>query len=144
MALKVELKPGEKIILGEAVVTNGDTRTKILIDGDVPILREKDIITAQTATSPAKRIYLIVQYMYLSNNITKHKEDYFTLVKDFLLAAPSALTRIEEINNQILTGNLYKALKSAKALIAYEEELIGYATGGSNLRTGSKEDVGTA
>jgi flagellar protein FlbT len=141
LALKVELKPGEKIILGEAVVTNGDTRTKLLIDGDVPILREKDILTAKTADSPAKRIYLVVQYMYLCNDISKHEPTYFTLAKEFLEAAPSALSRIEEINNQILTGNLYKALKRAKALMAYEKELMGYATGSTDLRSSSPQDA---
>lgn len=143
MALKVELKPGEKIILGEAVLTNGDSRTKLLIDGDVPILREKDIISSNKANSPAKRIYLVVQFMYLSNDITKHKDNYFSLVKDFLDAAPSALTRIEGINNQILTGNLYKALKGARSLIDYEEELIGYATGSTTLRSNSTHGSGS-
>ena len=47
MALKVELKPGEKIILGDCVVTNDDQRTRLMIEGQVPILREKDILTPQ-------------------------------------------------------------------------------------------------
>ncbi len=45
MALKVELKPGERIILGDCVVTNADQRTRLLIEGEAPILREKDIMT---------------------------------------------------------------------------------------------------
>jgi len=32
------------------------------------------------------------------------------------------------VNNHILAGELYKALKSAKALIAYEKELIDRQT----------------
>src|SRR5205814_1697458 len=64
MALKVELKPGERILIGDCVVTNADQRTRLLIDGSAPILREKDILTAERADSPAKRIYLAVQLMY--------------------------------------------------------------------------------
>ena len=64
--LKVELKPGEKIIIGDCVVTNHDQRTRLLIDGQAPILREKDILTPQRADTPAKRIYLAVQLMYTS------------------------------------------------------------------------------
>ena len=45
MALKVELKPGERILIGDCVVTNGDQRTRLLIEGAAPILREKDIMT---------------------------------------------------------------------------------------------------
>ncbi len=63
MALKVELKPGERIIIGECVVTNVNQRARLLIDGQVPILREKDIMTAGARTL-AKRIYLAIQLMY--------------------------------------------------------------------------------
>ena len=66
MALKVELKPGEKIIIGDCVVTNHDQRTRLMIEGQVPILREKDILTPQRADTPAKRIYLTIQLMYTS------------------------------------------------------------------------------
>ena len=33
MGLKVELKPGERFILGECLITNGDQRTRLLIEG---------------------------------------------------------------------------------------------------------------
>ena len=46
MALKVELKPHERIIIGSCVITNTEQRTRLLIDGDnIPILREKAILT---------------------------------------------------------------------------------------------------
>ena len=67
MALKVELKPHERIIIGACVITNTDQRARLLIDGDkIPILREKDILTPDTADTPAKLVYLAVQLMYIS------------------------------------------------------------------------------
>ena len=66
VALKIELKPNERVILGDCVVTNADQRTRLVIEGAVPILREKDIMTLSRADSPAKRIYLAVQLMYTS------------------------------------------------------------------------------
>ncbi len=137
MALKVELKPGERIIVGTAVLRNGDTRTRFYIDGDAPILRERDILTESTADSPAKKIYFAVQLMYLSGELSGANEFYFPLVHDFLTAAPSALPILDEINNLVLGGELYKGLKAAKGLIAYETELMGHASRGSErLRTG--------
>jgi len=132
MSLKVELRPGESIIIGECVVTNADHRTRLVIDGQVPILRKKDILTAKTASSPAKRIYLAVQLMYTSRDPTAHHQIYFELVRDILHAAPTTWPFIESINNHILSGELYKALKHAKNLIAYEAELIDNATRGKN------------
>src|SRR5262249_36628386 len=124
MALKVELKPGERIILGECVITNDDQRTRLVIDGHVPILRDTDILTVQRADTPAKRIYLAVQLMYTSKDPRAHHEVYFALVRDILKAAPSVWPYIESINNHILTGEMYKALKDARKLIAYEQELL--------------------
>ncbi len=81
-----------------------------------------------TADTPAKKIYLAIQLMYLAQDPTLEHETYFELVRDFVQAAPSALPHVHEINNRILSGDLYKALKAAKKLIAYEAELIENAT----------------
>jgi flagellar protein FlbT len=130
MALKVELKPGERLIVGDCVITNADQRTRLLIEGQTPILREKDILTSKTADTPAKRIYLAVQMMYLAKDPCQHHDQYFKLVRDIVQAAPSTWPAIENNNNHILTGEMYKALKDAKKLIAYETELIEHADRG--------------
>jgi len=145
MALKVELKPGERIILGECVVTNRDQRTRLLIEGQVPILREKDIMTTARANTPAKRIYLAVQLMYTAKDPRTHHGVYFQLVSDIVRAAPSTWPLIESINNHILTGEMYKALKCARKLIAYEEELVNHAKRSSDLwsdRQADRESAG--
>ena len=141
MALKVELKPGERIILGDCVVTNSDQRTRLLIEGVAPILREKDIMTPERANTPAKRIYLAVQLMYTSRDPQRHHELYFSLVRDIVQAAPSTWPLVETINNHILTGEMYKALKEIKKLIAYEEELLANATRGPSLRKSGKSNL---
>ena len=141
MALKVELKPGERILIGETVVTNSEQRTRLLIEGSAPILREKDIMTAERADTPAKRIYLAVQLMYTSREPQRHHDTYFSLMRDIVQAAPSTWTLIQSINNHILTGEMYKALKDTKKLIAYEEELLAHAARGPSLRKSGKSNV---
>ncbi|MGL4286729.1 MAG: flagellar biosynthesis repressor FlbT [Phreatobacter sp.] len=134
MALKVELKAGEKFILGDSVITNDDQRTRLTIEGEAPILREKDVMTMEAADTPCKKIYLVVQLMYLSRDPIKHHEMYFEMVKDVLEAAPSTHPYISEINNHILTGSLYKALKATKGLIEYEGTLLNHASRSSGVR----------
>ena len=125
MALKVELKPRERIIIGNCVITNTEQRARLLIDGDnIPILREKDILTPETADTPAKLIYLAVQLMYISPEAQANHGTYFNLIRDLVTAVPSAWPLIEGINNQILSGDLYQALKEAKKLVAYEKQLL--------------------
>lgn len=137
MALKVELKPGERILIGECVITNSDRRATFLIDGKVPIIREKDIMTSEQADTPAKRIYLSILLMYTSREPSEQHATYFALVRDIVQAAPSTWPQIENINNHILTGDLYKALKQARQLIQYEQELMNDASGAS-VRQGGK------
>lgn len=125
MALKVELKPHEKIIVGSCVITNTDQRAKLLIEGDkLPILREKDILTPATANTPAKLIYLAVQLMYISDEPQEHHPVYFDLMRDILIVSPGSADIIGDINNHILGGDYYKALKEARKLIAYEEQTL--------------------
>jgi flagellar protein FlbT len=67
------------------------------------------------------------------HDLSSHNEIYFPLVRDFLGAAPSAMPLIADINNRILSGDLYKALRSAKKLVAYEQDLIGHALRGERV-----------
>jgi len=140
MALKVELKPGERILIGDSVITNGGERTRFIVEGTTPILRERDIMTAERADTPAKRIYLAVQLMYISRDPAAQHAVYFALMRDLVQAAPSAWKYIANINNQILTGDLYKALKHARKLIDYEQELLTNATSDQGLRSGGATD----
>jgi flagellar protein FlbT len=125
MGLKITLKPGERMIIGGAVITNGATKTNLVIENTVPILREKDILSDEEATSPARRIYFAIQLMYIDeNNLTVHHKSYWKLVREFLNAAPRALAIIDRISKEILDGNYYQALKTCKKLIKFEEEVI--------------------
>lgn len=128
MALKVELKPGEKLLVGNCIITNSDQRTRLFIDGSAPILREKDIMTSETANTPARRIYLAVQLMYIDGDTEKAQSAYNDLSRDFVAAVPSSLPIVDQINNEILTGSLYKALKAAQRLIEYEQDLLNHAS----------------
>lgn len=141
MPLKVELKPNERIILGESLLINGDQRTRFTIKGTAPILREKDIMLPDQADTPAKRVYLAIQFMYTSRDPAEHHDLYFSLVRDIVKAAPSTWRYIETINNQILTGNLYKALKEGRKLIGYELELMNDAKRGAGVRKRGKAIV---
>jgi len=124
MALVIDLKPKEKIIVGNAVITNDNQRTRLHIEGDAPILREKDVLREEDATSPCKRIYYIIQLMYLAKDATEIYDTYFAAVREVQDAAPSTSLYMAEISAHILEGHYYKALREARKLIDYEQELI--------------------
>jgi flagellar biosynthesis repressor protein FlbT len=128
MALKITLKPGERIIVGGAVIKNGSSSTNLLVENPVPILRQRDILTREEADTPCKRIYLVVQLMYVDGtDLAAHHKIYWSLVKDLLKAAPSTLPFIDRISDLILGAKYYQALKMARKLIEYEEEVVRHA-----------------
>jgi flagellar protein FlbT len=124
MALKLSLKPQERMIVGGTVITNGNSKTELIIENEVPLLREKDIMSEADANSPTRRIYFCIQLMYVDGeNLRIHHDKYWELVRDLVDAAPSLLGIIDQISELIVGNQYYQALKLAKALINYEEEV---------------------
>ena len=82
--------------------------------------------------------------MYSGGEGAGHQETYFALMRDLVQAAPSAWSHVSAISNHILAGEMYKALKSAKTLIAYEKELLAHATCGASLRHDRQKDSKSA
>ena len=126
MALVIDLKPNERVIIGDAVIKNDKHRTRLHIEGDTPILREKDILSEKDADTPVKKIYVAIQLMYLSRTPKDIHKLYFDLVKQVQDAAPSTVPYIHAINEFIMRGNYYKALKAGQELIEYESELLNH------------------
>ena len=122
MPLRVELKPFERIIIGESVIINSGTRTSFLVDGETPILREKDTVTEESADTPAKRLYHCVQTMYLKNDVARYKASYLGRIMELQESCPGAGELIAAVNHHVSTGALYKALKEIRKLMKREEE----------------------
>lgn len=131
MSLKITLKPGERMIIGGAVVTNVNSAgCDLVIENKTPILRQKDILTEEKADSPCRRIYYAIQLMYIDEaNLAKYHKTYWNLVKGVVQAAPSTVALIDSISEHILHRRYYQALKQTKRLIDYEQEAIERASG---------------
>jgi len=126
MALKITLKPQEKMILSGAVIVNGSkSGCQLIVENKVPILRQKDILSEKDVDTLCRNLYFIIQLMYIdADNLAVHQNNYWTMVNDILKAAPSTIVLIDQINEKIVSGLFYQALKLAKKLIEYEREAI--------------------
>ena len=125
MALRLKLKPNERVIIGGAVVRNGGGRVELLIDNEVPVLRESDIMSPSAVRTPCERLYLVLQLVYVdTEQVSKHLETYRRLVEQVLEAAPSCGKFIAPIERHVGDGHFYQALKCARDLIEHERGLI--------------------
>ena len=125
MPLKLTLKPGERMIIGGAVVTNGTGKTDLFVENNIPLLREKDIMGEKDADTIGKQIYFTIQLMYIDpENLVSHHNTYWNLVQQTIKAAPSTVALIDKISEKIVANNHYQALKLTRKLIALEKEII--------------------
>jgi len=126
MGLNITLKPEERMIVGNAVIANnGSSDCNISIENNATILREKNIMSEKNADTPCRRIYFIIQLMYVDQKkLSDQHKIYWSLIKEVANAAPSTLPLIDNINDHILHERYYQALKEAKKLMEYEEMLL--------------------
>jgi len=133
MPLKLSLKPGEKFVLNGAVVQNGDRRSALLLQNKASVLREKDIMQAEEANSPSRRIYFPVMMMYLDQGgWEKYQDEFVQRLSEFMGAIrnPDILAECVNISRFVMTKDYYKALMLCRKLIDYEDERLGHVAAG--------------
>ncbi len=126
MPLKLSLKPGETFILNGAVVRNGDRRGVLLLENQARILREKDIMQPEEATTPARRCYFAIMQMYLSGEKEGPSYDRAMRAMADLLAVtqmPSDRELLAEMSELIAAGNLYKGLTKCRKFVRNNDAL---------------------
>lgn len=129
MPLKLSLKPGEKFVLNGAVLTNGDKRTSLVLQNKACILREKDIMQPDEATTPARRIYVPIMMMYLDpDGSDSYYNDFAMRMTEFMGAIQNrnALAACIEISRDVMAGSYYKALMLCRKLFEFEQERLNY------------------
>ncbi len=123
MALKISLKPGERFVVNGAVVTNGDRRSTFIIQNKVSILRERDIMTAEEVTTPARRVYFPIMLSYLEPAKASDYAGEFMLRMSDLMGAlmnPQVKHACAQISIDMMNRDYYRALAGCRKIIDYE------------------------
>jgi flagellar protein FlbT len=133
LPLKLSLKPGEKFVLNGAVVQNGDRRASLILQNKASVLREKDIMQADDATSPARHIYFPVMMMYLDEaGAQRYYDEFAKRLTEFMgvIRNPNILADCLSVSRHVMAKEYYKALMLARKLIEYEDERLGHVASG--------------
>lgn len=129
MSLKLRLKADERLIVGGAVIRNGSRPAELLIENNVPILREKDILSERDVVTVAQKIYFVIQLMYIDREqLSEYHSKYRELMSAIVAAAPSTQDLLTQIESRVRENDFYHALKLTGNLIEYEKELIENAS----------------
>jgi flagellar biosynthesis repressor protein FlbT len=131
MALMIEIKSGDKLIINGAVIENSGPNTQLLIHNKSAILREKEVMSEDEVKTPASRIYFSLQCAYIfPNKVNDHVEQFEQFARQYLEASPSSAHLMEEIVVAVQEENFYKSLKLSQKLLKQEKKLINGALEG--------------
>lgn len=125
MPLKISLKPNEKIIINGCVIESSGAPATLLIHNEALLMREKDIMTEDEATTPARRIYYVLQCAYLfAQNRNTYLRELDALIAEFEEAAPSTRQTTAAIRASVAESRFYQSLRQARQLMDREQEIL--------------------
>lgn len=127
MPLKINVKPGEKFVVNGAVMVAGKKGASLVLQNEATILLGKDIMQEEDANTPAKRIYFTILLMYLDQSESdQYRGVFLELVESFLEATTFKEVRMTLLNivQDVNEKRFYRALKTCKALMTYEAEIL--------------------
>ncbi|ACB79367.1 flagellar FlbT family protein [Methylorubrum populi BJ001] len=126
MALRIELKPQERLIINGALIRNGDRRSTFVIENQCKFLRESEILTESEADTAAKRLCVTLQFIYLADNPPEAEDLFVRQATEIMKASPSMGPYILAIQDELSAHQYHRAIKRGRELIAYERQLLDH------------------
>jgi flagellar protein FlbT len=130
--LVLKLSPKERVLINGAVIENGDRRSRLAImTPDVHILRLRDAIHPEEATTPVRRLCFALQ-LVLSGDNTPEKVHASLLrqIEELSQVFQDSDSRriLADASEAVIEGQHYRALKSVRGLMPREDRLLAVRT----------------
>lgn len=130
----IHLKRNERLFVNGAVIRL-DRRGTIELMNDAQFLLESHIMQPESATTPLRQLYFVVQTM-----IVDPKNAHLTIALfraqskqiEFLAQTQSYLQLVKSVSHSVETENYFEALKMLRKTFILEDKLIGISATTSN------------
>jgi flagellar biosynthesis repressor protein FlbT len=122
--LRITLRDGEKAIVNGAVI-RAVGRTQFAVENQVSILRGREVMQPEEATTPARQLYFTAMLAYIDPaNLQAHQDRIVELVGLLVATLHSGEARSACVRfaHEMALSDYYKALTTARELIAFEAE----------------------
>lgn len=130
MALKLRLKPNERVVINGCVVQNENRRYTLTVSNFAQVIRGSDIMMEEEADTPVRRAYFLIQSMLLDPKNADLLMERLTSMLAQLYAAflePRARNGIMTAVGHVGERDYYKAMAALRPVMAYEESLLSPA-----------------
>ena len=136
MALKLTLKPDERIIVNGCAMRNSGRRHVLTIESQADVIRGQDLLDPEGAATPVRRVYFLIQTALTRTDL---RDDLLTPIQKQLAVLAtvfggSNVALIFEAANFVSIGDYYKALRSLRPVMRHEEEVF------QRLKTSQDDD----
>ena len=126
--LVLKLTPRERVLVNGAVIENGDRRSKLsILTPNANILRLRDAIRPDEATTPVRRVCYIAQ-LVLSGDVTEDDafQQLLTGIEQLsqVLQDEDSRHHLGVATDALGSRDFYRMLKSLRALLPREDRLM--------------------
>lgn len=119
--LILRLRPFEELLINGVLVQNGDRKTQLRIKTeDASILRVRDVMRPEDATTPERRAYYIAQLAVAGELAASEARTILAAALQQLAAAHSSRPETEAIAraaSELENGRLYSVMRSLRDLV---------------------------
>ncbi|PWC37802.1 flagellar biosynthesis repressor FlbT [Azospirillum sp. TSO35-2] len=128
MALKLRLKPCERVVINGCVVQNENRRYTLTVSNFAQIIRGSDILQEEEAVTPVRRSYFLIQSMLLDPTVAANGSG---AVAEMMAQLYTAFSRadiqdcIARAMGHVGERDYYKALAALRPVMDYEGTLLG-------------------
>lgn len=126
MTLRISLRDGEKVIVNGAVL-RAKGRIELCVENNAAVMRERDVMSADEASTPARRLYFACMMAYIDQgDLVRHQNAIIELVGELMdaLQSPDARAMCVSFAQKVATSQFYRALADCRWLIRYEAEAM--------------------
>ncbi len=117
MPLKFSLRPGEKVIVNGAVIGRGEEPGTFYLYNKANFLRGREVMKEEAADTLEKKLYLIIQLIYLFPEDAKDSLRKFeAILAETKGTRPESAAELDQVAQFVLNQDYYRALKLTSKL----------------------------
>lgn len=126
--LILKLGPKERVLINGAVIENGDRRNRLhVLSPDVKILRLRDALHPDEATTPVRRICYAAQ-LVLSGDVPveEARPQLLRSIEQLsqIFTDPESRVALDRATTALIDGQPYPALKALRRLLPREARIL--------------------
>ncbi len=126
MALRLTLKPNERIVVNGCVIRNANRRQTLQIENTADVIRAEDLLDENCEPTPVKQAYFLIQTALIRADT---RDTLVPVIQEQLadlatIFSAAVVGGVFEAANWVSQGDYYKALSALRPVMRREEELF--------------------